>query len=218
MTDTHILRLGGISGLLFVILFIPAYLSPPDSPGFTSSIEQVLDHFTTRRDEILTLNGMMLIFAAFFFVWFLGVLHSVLQDVERDGYGFASVALTGGLLFVALMLAGAAVEIVHPAAQARFTNFRPDPQLGLLSYALAGWMYRFCFVGMSALIAATSVVALRTSLLPTWLAWAGFAAALVALLRYFGPLGGWLALAWIVVVSVLMLAGYVGRAVAAARA
>jgi hypothetical protein len=218
MTDKHILRLGGISGLLFVILFIPSYLSPPDSPGFTSSVQQVLDHFTIRRDEILTLNGVMLVFAAFFFVWFLGVLHSVLQDVEREGYGFSSVALTGGLLFVTLMLAGAAVEIVHPAAQARFTNFRPDAQLGLLSYALAGWMYRFCFVGMSALIAATSVVALRTSLLPKWLAWAGLVCGVFALLRYFGPLSGWLALAWIAVVSVLMLAGAVGRALAAARA
>ena len=108
--------------------------------------------------------------------------------------------------------------IVHPAAQARFTNFRPDAQLGLLSYALAGWMYRFCFVGMSALIAATSVVALRTSLLPTWLAWAGFVAAIVALLRYFGPLGDWLALAGIVVVSMLVLAGSVGRALLTARA
>jgi hypothetical protein len=33
----------------------------------------------------------------------------------------------------------------------------------------------------------------------------------VALLRYFGPLGGWLTLAWIVVVSGLMLMGSVGR-------
>jgi len=39
-----------------------------------------------------------------------------------------------------------------------------------------------------------------------------------ALLRYFGPLSGWLALAWIAVVSILMLAGAVGRAAAAARA
>jgi hypothetical protein len=62
------------------------------------------------------------------------------------------------------------------------------------------------------------VVALRSGLLPTWLAWAGFVAAVVALLRYFGPLGGWLALAWIVIVSILMLAGSVGRAMAAARA
>jgi hypothetical protein len=32
-------------------------------------------------------------------------------------------------------------------------------------------MYRFAFVGMSVLIAATSVVALRTGVLLGWLAW-----------------------------------------------
>jgi hypothetical protein len=33
----------------------------------------------------------------------------------------------------------------------------------------------------------------------------------VALLRFFGPLGGWLTLAWIAAVSALMLAGMIGR-------
>ncbi len=63
-------------------------------------------------------------------------------------------------MFLALVLAGAAVEIVHPAALARFENFRPDAQLGFLSLVLYGWMYRFALVGMSVLIAATSVVVL----------------------------------------------------------
>jgi hypothetical protein len=71
-------------------------------------------------------------------------------------------------------------------------------------------MYQLAFVGMAALIAATSVIALRTSVLPGWLAWAGFVAALVALLRFLGPLGGWWALLWIIAVSVLMLTGGVG--------
>ncbi len=70
---------------------------------------------------------------------------------------------------------------------------------------------------MAALIAATSLVAIRTDCLPKWLAWAGFVCALLALLRFFGPLAGWLALAWIVVVSVLMVAGTIGRSVVAAR-
>ena len=48
--------------------------------------------------------------------------------------------------------------------------------------------------------------------------WAGLLCAVVALLRYFGPLGGWLALLWIVAVSVLMLAGTVGRPALATRA
>ena len=109
-----------------------------------------------------------------------------------------------------MVLTGAAVEIVYPATLARFENFQQDAQLGFLSLALSGWMYRFAFVGMAALIAAASVIALRASVLPGWVAWAGFVVALVALLRFLGPLGGWLALLWVIAVSVLMLTGGVG--------
>src|SRR5215218_4621815 len=166
--------LGGIGGLLFVVLFVPSYLSAPDSPIATSGPQDVIDYFTDRQDGILTLNGLLLIFAAFFFLGFLGVLHSVLKDAEGEGYGFSSVSLAGGLLFITLVLAGAAVEIVYPATLARFENFQQDAQLGFLSLALSGWMYRFAFVGMAALIAAASGVALRTGVLPGWLARAGF--------------------------------------------
>ena len=69
MTDKHILRIGGISGILFVILFIPSYLSAPDSPSLTSSAQQLLDHLVSRQDEIIFLNGVLLIFAAFFFLF-----------------------------------------------------------------------------------------------------------------------------------------------------
>jgi hypothetical protein len=72
-------------------------------------------------------------------------------------------------------------------------------------------MYRFAFVGMATLIAGASFVGLRTGILPKWLVWAGWVCAAVALLRFLGPLGGWLTLAWIAVVSVLMVAGVVGR-------
>jgi hypothetical protein len=194
------------------VLFIPSYLSAPDTPVSTSGPQEVIDYFTDRQDGILTVNGLLLIFAAFFFLWFLGVLHAALQSTEGEGHGFSSVSLAGGLLFIALILAGAAVEIVYPATLARFENFQQDAQLGFLSLALSGWLYRFAFVGMSVLIAATSVVALRTGRLPGWLAWAGFLAALVALLRFLGPLGGWLSLLWVVAVSVFMLAGGVGSA------
>jgi hypothetical protein len=203
-------RLGGIGGVLFVVLFVPSFLSPPDSPIATSGPQDVIAYFTDRQDGILIINGLLLVFGAFFFLWFLGVLHGVLRDAEGEGYGFSSVSLAGGLLFIALVLAGAAVEIVYPATLARFENFQQDAQLGFLSLALSGWMYRFAFVGMSALIAATSVIALRTSVLPRWLAWVGFVAALVVLLRFLGPLGAWLGLLWVIAVSVLMLTGGVG--------
>jgi hypothetical protein len=114
-------------------------------------------------------------------------------------------------VFIVLMLAGAAVEIVYPATLARFENFAPEAQLGFLSLTLPGWMYRFALVGMSVLIAATSVVVLSTGVMPRWLALAGFVAAVFALLRFLIPLGGILGLLWILAVSVLMLAGLAGR-------
>lgn len=109
----------------------------------------MIDYFTSSQDGILTLNGLLLLFTAFFFLWYLGVLHGVLRGAEGEEYGFSSVSLAGGVLFVALMLAGAAIEIVYPATLARFENFQQDAQLGFLS----GWLYRFAFVGMSVLIA-----------------------------------------------------------------
>jgi hypothetical protein len=154
---------------------------------------------------------LLLIFAAFFFLWFLGVLHGVLRRAEGEGGEISTVALAGGLVFLALVLAGAAVEIVHPAALARFENFRPDAPLGFLSLVLSGWMYRFALVGMSVLVAATSVVVLSTGVMPRWLALAGFVAALLALLRFLIPLGGILGLLWVLAVSALMLAGLTGR-------
>lgn len=207
MSSLAPIRLGGISGILFVALVIPSFLSAPDTPDAASESQDVIAYFNDRQDGILTNNGLLLVFAAFFFLCFLGVLYGVLRDAEGEGYGFSSVALGGGVLFVALMLAGSAVEIVYPATLARFENFQQDAQLGFLSLALSGWMYRFAFVGMSALIASASLVVLRTGALPRWTAWVGFLFALIALLRILGPLAAWLALLWVAAFSVLMIVG-----------
>jgi hypothetical protein len=77
---------------------------------------------------------------------------------------------------------------------------------------LSSWLYDFCQVGASALILSTSLVALGTGgFLPRWLALRGLVVALLTLLRFIFPLVGALAeLAWVAVVSLLMLTGGVG--------
>ena len=211
MAYTTAARLCGIGGILFVILFFRSNLTPPDAPVPTPGPKDVVAYFTDRQDGILLYNGLLLIFAAFFFLWFLGALHGVLRSVEGGSGGISSVALAGGLVFITLVLAGAAVEIVYPATLARFENFQADAQLGFLSLALSGWMYRFALAGMSVLIAAASVVVLGTGVMPRWVALVGFVAALFALLRFLIPLGGILGLVWVLAVSALMLVGRAGR-------
>ena len=96
MAYTTAARLGGIGGILFVVLFFRSYLTPPDTPVPTPGPKDVVAYFTDRQGGILLYNGLLLIFAAFFFLWFLGALHGVLRSVEGGSGGISSVALAGG--------------------------------------------------------------------------------------------------------------------------
>jgi len=137
------------------------------------------------------------------------MLRNALRSVEGEEVGFSFVALMRRLMFITLELAGAAAEVVYPASLARFENFQTDAQIAFHSLQLSGWLYNFAWVGLAVLIAAASALAFGTGVLPKWLAWAGFAFALVALLKFLTPLAT-LALLWVLIVSVLMLTGYVG--------
>jgi hypothetical protein len=197
-----------------VVLFIPAYIvGSPDAPNRASTDQGVFDYFAEGVGAFLFFNGVLTIFALFFLLWFLGALYGVLRSAEgeEEGGWLSSAALVGGIVFATLSYAGVAVEIVHPATLSRFEDFEPDPQLVFMTLALASWLYHFCQVGTSVLATATSLLALRTGILPTWMAYVGFVVALLALLHFLIPLLGALAgLLWIAVVSVLMLTGSVG--------
>ena len=111
-------------------------------------------------------------------------------------------------MFAITSFVGVAVEISLPATLGRFISFQEDAQLVFLTLALSSWLYHFCQIGTSVLVAATSLIVLRTGALPDWMAWAGFVVALLALLHFLLPLLAALAgLLWIAVVSVLMLTG-----------
>jgi hypothetical protein len=208
--STALVRWGGLCSILFVILLVPGVIAArPDVPDASLSASQALDYLAAKQGALLVANGLAFIFAAFFFLWFLGVLHGVLRSVEGEERGLSSTALAGGLMFVALEMAGASAEIVHPASTSRFENFQPDAQLAFLSQALSEWLYSFAWVGLAVLLTATSLVALRTGFLPRWLAWAGLPAALVAVLKFLVPYAT-LALLWIVAVCVLMIIGSIG--------
>jgi hypothetical protein len=184
------LRSGGISGILLVVLLIPGiFIRRPDAPDPSLSTQEVHIYFNDWRDALLGGNGVSFIFAAFFFLWFLGTLRSALRSAEgAEEAWLSSIASSGGLMFITLELAGAAAEIVYPATLARFTNFEPDAQLAFLSLQLSGWLYSFAWVGFSVLIAASSVLAVGRGILPRWLAWAGLVFAVLALLKSLTPL------------------------------
>jgi hypothetical protein len=220
MADGNLVRLGGIFGLVSVVAMIPAYLvGYPDAP---SSPDEAGSYFEEGLGTFVFSNGVLPLFHIFFFILFLGVLYGLLRGAEEDGddrgAGGAAVrgalpaaALGGGILFAALEATGFTAEILFPAALQRFGVFEPDAAFVLVSLTLSSWLYHFCQIGASAMVSATSLVALYTGVLPRWLALAGFVVALLTFLHVVLPLvAALVGLLWIAAVSVLMLTGGVG--------
>jgi hypothetical protein len=161
MSGGGLARLGGICGLLFVLLIVPAYVvGYPDAPTSTSSAREVLGYFGTSAGTFVLFNGTVALLSTFFFLWFLGVLHGVLRRAEGVDGVLSTVALAGGMVFITLSCAGYTAEILHPATLERFVNFVPDGQRTFESLALSAWLYHFCQVGDAVMISAASLVVL----------------------------------------------------------
>jgi hypothetical protein len=102
-----LVRLGGVCGILFVVLLVPGvFAARPDVPDTSLSAQQALEYFDDKHGALMIGNGLSFIFAAFFFLWFLGLLHGVLRSAEGEESGLSSVALGGGVTFIALETAG----------------------------------------------------------------------------------------------------------------
>lgn len=206
-------RFGGLCGVLYLVLVVPAYaIGYPEAPEPSSTGEGVFGYFGDPTSTFLLFNGVLNGIAYFFFLWFLGALYGVLRRAEGasgggEGAGWISAtALVGGAMFTALVSAGVAAEVVYPATVSRFLEFQPDAQFAFVTLALASWLYNLSFMGTAVLASATSMVGLRTGFLPRWLALAGFVMALLALLRFFLPLTANVAgLLWVAAISVFML-------------
>lgn len=99
MENDVVVRFGGICGILFVVLLIPAYIvGTPDAPSGLASAEEVVRYFTGNASGFLIFNGVFTLFCTFFFLWFLGILHGVLRHTEGEGGLLSYAALAGGLI------------------------------------------------------------------------------------------------------------------------
>lgn len=170
-------RGAAISGVIFGVLTIVGlslvrYAIPADlrTPGIW---------ITEPRHRNAVLFALKLVpFAGIAFLWFIGVLRDRLAELE-DRF-FATVFLCSGLLFVASLFGAAAVTdaLVQSVGGANigsniyyFGRSMSDALLNLFAMKMAGvFMFSTCTIG------------LRTAILARWLAFTGYACAVLLLL------------------------------------
>lgn len=195
-------RWSPLAGVAFAVLFLAALGVSGDGAGDTP--EEVARYYAdegNRSAEFFVF--FLLVAAALALLWFLGTLRGVLVRGEGDPARWTALAFGAGVASATLLLASASLFLA-PAGAATQDEFTFDPSIAN-AFSNAGYALLVCSAMTSALLVlATSIVALRTGILPRWTALAGFLVAPVLLFAvFFFPLFVWLA--WVLAVSVLLV-------------
>jgi hypothetical protein len=202
-------RAAALAGIIFALLFsstlIVIRLAVPEYQADAGNwVKDAL-----RRSMIQT--AIQLIpFAGIAFLWFIAVFRNHLGELE-DQF-FTTLFISSGILFVAsvfvfAMLAGGLLETLNGQ-----TGFLTTDAFVFVRQAVGAAMNIFAIKMAGVFIISASTIALRTAILPRWIAFSGYACAIVLLLVItYWP---WIALVfplWILAVSTCILAENVRR-------
>jgi hypothetical protein len=196
-------RAAAIAGLLFSLLLIVSLgIIRIAFPGASAEQTTVTPGFR----NAISLALHLVPFAGIAFLWFIGVLRNRMGAAE-DQF-FATVFFGSGLLFVASLLAAAAVAgAVLGSSHAR-SNHQVSSDVYYFAHEVGYAFLNIFAIKMAAVFMfSTCVIALRTAILPRWISFSGFACGLVLLLVISN--WPWIAMLfplWTILVSVHILA------------
>jgi hypothetical protein len=196
-------RGAAIAGVIFSVMIVALGLSHLAVPSDLTHPGTWLTE-PDRRDAVqLALD--LVPFAGIAFLWFMGVLRSRLGELE-DKF-FATVFLGSGLLFVACLFAAAALAGALIEAVAAGNIHSPDSESYYLGRrAIDALLNLFAMKMAGVFMVSTCTIGLRSAILPRWVAFIGYACALVLLVVIAN--WKWIALAfplWMLLVSMQML-------------
>lgn len=204
-------RIAGISGVAAVVLNAAgALLGDPHrsglSPDPTDSSNVVVGALLRIRQDA-RLGAVLSLLGSFLLIWFVAYLYRHLRRYEGADEWMASAAYGGGLVTVALLLVSTSITF----AATELTNYGDDPVIARV-FLTHGWNYFYVVSpAVMALVAASSVSALRFRSLPTWLSVLGLVMLLGPFLAGAG-LGAMLGLLWILLASTVLTIGYAPQA------
>ena len=197
-------RAAAIAGVVFSVLLIVGLalirLSVPADPSLPGTWVADPDR---RRAVRLALN--LFPFAGIAFLWFMGVLRNRLG--AREDQFLATVFLGSGLLFVVSLFSAAALAAGLLEALADGRVVLPDSEAYYFGRRTVYMLLNvFAFKMAAVFMFSTGTIGLRTAFLPRWVAWVGYACALVLLLAITN--WAWIGLLfplWVLLVSTVIL-------------
>lgn len=202
-------RVAAAGGAAFAaLLFSALLLFSLDEVGGGISRADVVATYSDGSTELRKEIGATLVgFAIVCLLFFLGSLRDAVRAVEGERSVLSSAVFAGGVVMAVLLGVSAALETAAVSTDGFFEAYDVDADIPLVLASLSVWTLGFAIVGGGVLVGATSLAALRTDLLPRWLALAGL---VVAALAFFGEttvafvFPVMLVLLWVLIASVLL--------------
>jgi hypothetical protein len=192
-------RSAAVAGILFGVLLIAAMVMTRLALE-DDSLQSLRDDASSRR--LIRWSLQLVPFAGIAFLWFIGVVRDQLGDVEDRL--FSTVFLGSGLLFLAMLFAGAAAStsvlelVTRPSPDVEVWAFGRESTVTLVS------VYAMRMAAVFTL--SVSTVGMRAAAMPRWVSFLGYLVAVVLLVASSGQ--PWLQLAfptWVLLVSVVIL-------------
>jgi hypothetical protein len=198
-------RFGTLTGVLSVACSFVGIMMVLNQPQDKDSDAKIVAYFASSSHRAHGVAGFFAFFAGILLLLaFLVALRERLLAAERASGRLSALAFGAGIATVPLWGVSMILADATDFAAGETSRFRIDPNtyrlLGNASYIT--WM---AAVAVGALVVwGTSVIALRTGLLPRWFAWLGFLVGLSQLFgMFFFPFFAWWV--WIVLASVLLV-------------
>ena len=190
--------LGWLTGALFVVLVIVAFIAlGGDTPEGDASARKVVSFYDDNEAKEI-IAAVVLALSAVPLLFFTSMLWGRLRDALGQGSVVPVFAALGGGLAAAGFATAAAI---HFALADYSSDIAPAAAQAL--NALDSDFFLPFTTGLAVLLLATSVAAIRASVLPRWLGWVG----LVLFVVYFTP-AGFIAFGltgiWIIVASIVL--------------
>jgi hypothetical protein len=201
------LRGGPWAGFAFAVLLVVRFVAFLDTPDSDAPASEWTEYFQDSGHRTQSLVGTyLMVLSGLAFFWFLAWLCGRLREAEGPSGFLSRAAFGAGLLFVAMVFASA-VAMGTVAAGVEFGD-TPVPD-GEFARQFEGLGFGLLLLGggfaAGVCMVAASLVALRATLLPRWLAIAGIVAGLLVIpfSVIFIPMV--LLLLWVIAVGIVLM-------------
>jgi hypothetical protein len=167
--------IGPLTGILFVVLFIVAFLVSGETPSIDDSPREIVD-FYLDNDESQQVASALLALGCVALVFFLGSLRRALRAAAGDEGGLSTVVALGGLVIAvgASIFAGIGFTLGDAADEL-------PPSAILTLNALNSDMFFTVAVGTAVFNLALALAVLRHGGLPRPLGWVALVVGIIAL-------------------------------------